>query len=142
MSVNAVTINSITTNLINILSGIERFSFEKDSESPEINTWVKLNMARSSEEENHGNGPMYIDQTYEIIATRQIEDKTDHRIREPEISWTVKEAITVAALNVADLLTSKLVTLVEIESDATDYESSEGLVIMIDLTVRFRDLRT
>ena len=142
MSINAVTINSITTNLINILSGIERFSFEKDSESPEVNTWVKLNMGRASEEENHGNGPMYIDQSYEIVATRQIKDKTDHRIREPEISWAIKEAITVAALNVADLLTSKLVILVEIESNATDYESSEGLVIMIDLTVRFRDLRT
>ena len=143
MSVNAITVQAIITNLIGILSDdLSGYTFEKDSVSPKLNTWLQLNLGKSEEEENHGEGPLYIEQAFEIVATRQIDDKTDHRMMEPVIVWDIKEAITVVTLNVGDLAVSKLVTLVEIESDATDYRSSEGLIVVFDLKVKFRDLRT
>ena len=141
-SVNAVTINSITTNLINILEGLEKYTFEKDLDDPKVNVWVQLNPLGSTEEINHGEGPMYIDQNYEIVAQKQIENKTDHRIRSAEIDWNIKEAITIDSLNVGDLEASLLVSYVEQQSDISAYRSSEGLMVTFSLLVRFRDLRT
>ena len=141
MSVNAATVNSITDNLISILTALSGFLFEKDSIDPKINTWVKLNIGTDNEDENHGEGPMYIEQQYEIVAQREITSKSDHRIKGAQIKWDIKEAITVAALNVKDLALSKLVSLVEQDSSVNDYSSSEGLIVMVNVTVRFRDLR-
>lgn len=142
MSLNATTVNSITTNLINILEKLEKYTFEEDRDDPKINTWVQLNLIGSTEEINHGEGPMYIDQNYEIVATRQIEDKTDHRLTSAEIDWNIKEAITVDSLNVGDLEDSLLVSYIEQESNISDYRSSESLIVTVLVLVRFRDLRT
>lgn len=142
MSVNAATVNSITDNLISILTALTGFLFEKDSIDPKINTWVQLSIGSDNEDENHGEGPMYIEQHYEIVAQREITDKNDHRIKGAQIKWDIKEAITVAALNVKDLASSKLVSLVEQDSSVNEYNSAEGLGIMVNVTVRFRDLRT
>lgn len=142
MSVNAATVNSITDNLISILTALSGFLFEKDSIDPKINTWVQLNIGTDNEDENHGEGPMYIEQQYEIVAQREITSKSDHRIKGAQIKWDIKEAITVAALNVEDLASSKLISLVEQASSVNDYSSAEGLGITVNVTVRFRDLRT
>lgn len=141
MSVNAATVNSITDNLISILTALSGFLFEKDSIDPKINTWVQLNIGGDNEEENHGEGPMYIEQQYEIVAQREITDKSDHRTKGSQIKWDIKEAITVAALNVEDLASSKLISIVEQDSSVNEYSSAEGLVITVNVTVRFRDLR-
>jgi|GEM_PF-2811021 len=142
MSVNAATVNSITDNLISILTALSGFLFEKDSIDPKINTWVQLNIGSDNEDENHGEGPMYIEQQYEIVAQREITDKRDHRTKGAQIKWDIKEAITVAALNVKDLASSKLISIVEQDSSVNEYSSAEGLGVMVNVTVRFRDLRT
>ena len=142
MSLNAATVKSINDNLMAILDGFDLYKFEKDSVDPKINTWVQLNVGADTEDENHGEGPMYIEQRFEIVAHRQIEDKSDHRIKGAEIKWDIKEAITVEVLNVGDLEESNLISRIEMDSSVNDYNSSEGLVVTVDLVVRFRDLRT
>ena len=142
MSVNAATIKSITANLITILSALGKFTFESDKISPEINTWVQVNIGDDEEETNHGEGPMYINQTFEIVAQRQIKDKIDHRSSGSEIKWDIKEAITVAALNVGDLASSILVLRVDQDSNINQYSSAQELIVTVNVTVRFRDLRS
>ena len=142
MSVNPATVKSITANLIALLSGLERFTFESDKVSPEINTWVQVNIGDDEEEINHGEGPMYIKQAFEIIAQRQITDKNNHRRLGTEIKWNIKEAITVAALNVGDLASSMLVLRVDQDSNINQYSSDEGLIVTVNVIVRFRDLRS
>lgn len=142
MSVNAPTVNSITDNLIAILEGLSGFTFEKDKVDQKIHTWVQLNIAADREEESHGQGPMYLEQDYEIVAVKEIDDKTDLRITATQVKWTIKEAITVAALNTGDLASpDNLVILVELTSTVDDYSSSGKLLVTINLTVKFRDLR-
>lgn len=141
MSVNAATVNSITDNLVAIIMALPKYLFESDAIDPKINAWVQLNIGGDTEDENHGEGPMYIEQRYQLLAQREITDKNDHRTKSAQIKWDLKEAITVAALNVGDLETSRLVSLIELGSSVNDYNSSEGLIVDIDLMVRFRDLR-
>lgn len=142
MSVNAATVKSITANLIAILSALERFTFESDKISPEINTWVQVNIGDDEEETNHGEGPMYINQIFEVVAQRKITDKNNHRNFGSEIKWDIKEAITVAALNVGDLESSMLVLRVDQDSNINQYSSAEGLIVTVNVTVRFRDSRS
>lgn len=142
-SVNAATVKYITSNLIFILSGLKGFIYEDGScDTADKLTWVQLAIMDDLEEENHGEGSMYIEQSYEIRAEREIKDKSDHRAKSSEIKWEIKEAITVAALNIRDLAASKLVTKVESESDVNQYSSAKGLMVTVNITVRFRDLRT
>ena len=142
MSVNAATVNSITDNIVAIIEALPKYLFESDSIDQKINTWVKLNIGGDTEDENHGEGPLYIEQRYQLLAQRQIENKNDFRTKSAQIKWDLKEAITVTALNIGDLEASKLISLVELSSSVNDYDSSEGLIVDIDLMVRFRDLRT
>ena len=142
MSVNAATVNSITNNIVAIINALPKYLFESDAIDSKINAWVQLNLGGDTEDENHGEGPMYIEQRYQLLAQREIIDKNDHRTKSAQIKWDLKEAITVAALNVKDLEISRLVSLVELGSSVNDYNSSEGLIVDIDLMVRFRDLRT
>ena len=142
MSVNAATVNSINDNITAILDAFDLYKFEKDSVGPKVNTWVQLNHGADTEDENHGEGPMYIEQRFEIVAVREIEDKSDHRTKGAEIKWDIKEAITVATLNVGDLEVSKLISRIEMDSSVNEYNSSEGLIVTVDLMVRFRDLRS
>lgn len=142
-NVNAVTVNAITANLKTIFKTI-KFQFEDGSKNTiaEKITWIQLEQGDTRVENNFGEGPMYAEQDYLLTAQRKIDDKDDHRTKGTEISWELKENITVDALNVGDLASSKLVSLREMETDVNEYNSAEGLIVTANLTVWFRDLRT
>ena len=143
-NVNSDTVQYISSNLETIFDGFSKYQIEDGSKDKDnvVTNWVQYKPTETRPEVNFGEGPMYIEQDYEILVTRKITGKDDHRNKAAEIIFELEENITVDALNVGGLADSRLVTKKAIETNANDYRGSEGLEVTAVLTVTFRDSRS
>ena len=141
-SVNAPTVKSITTNLKTIIAAL-KYNFEDGKIDPQavIKAIVVLEQERATPERNSGEGPMFIEQAYTLTVKRTVTDKNDYREKAAEITFDFEENITVDSLNVGDLEDSKLVTTRDMAIDVDPYDNKQ-LMVVVALTVRFRDLRS
>lgn len=142
-SVNAATVISITNNIKKIIEDTLKYNFENQriDTKAEFKPNVVLEQLKATPNRNHGEGPMYVEQEYAITVKKKIENKQEYRETSAEVTFDFEENITVDALNIEDLVDSKLVTAREMEIDVEEYNGKD-LVVNIALTVRFRDLRT
>lgn len=142
-SVNAATVKSITNNIKKIIEDTLKYNFENQriDTKTEFKPNVILEQIKATPNRNHGEGPMYIEQEYAITVKKKIENKQQYRETSTEITFDFEENITVDALNIENLASSKLVTARDMELDVEEYNGKD-LVVNIVLIVRFRDLRT
>lgn len=141
-SVNAATVKSITNNIKKIIEDTLKYNFENQriDTRTEFKPNVVLEQLKATPNRNHGEGPMYVEQEYAITVKKKVDNKKEYRETSTEITFDFEENITVDALNIDDLASSKLVTVREMELDVEEYNGKD-LIINIALTVRFRDLR-
>lgn len=137
---NSDSVKAITTNITSILT-TQGLSVEDISGDPETDTITLAQIHYQGEdfEYAHGMKPLYNEINYLI---RMVFNKMSPVLsRDAQAEWIhkVREAITVNALNVGSLATTKLVSLVEHEGADVEYRPPIS-TINYKLKVRYREI--
>lgn len=142
-NVNADTLKSIRLNIIDIIENTIKWKFEDGSHDAEREETygVSMDLKEFLPEFNHGEGPMYIQQDFEIQVNRTVDGKSDHQSRAFDVICELEENITQENLNTGDLEVSKLVTQREMDYE-TNEPNSDALIVTAFIKVFFRDLRS
>jgi hypothetical protein len=142
---NFSTIKSITDNLQTVLKGLGiNFTCEmlKDGQSVSVSLLPLGQIFYDSEtfEYTHGEKPEYIEVAYNIRILLQERNATD-TIREQQ-RWvhTIRDALTVSALNIGDLASSKLVSKVTTEDVSIDNTLDSITAVDYTVLIRYREL--
>ena len=140
---NSATVKAIRANLITIIKETIGWKFEDGSIDPdrEDSYGASLDLGEFTPGSNHGEGPMYSAQSFDLQVNRKTNGKADHQLKLIDVTCEIEENITRAALNTGDLSASKLVSRREIDIRGNEPDS-DSLVVSADIKVFFRDLRT
>ena len=140
---NIDTVKSVTDNLQTVLDGLGiKFSRETYNDTSKIPASLipfgQIFYAGESFEYTHGQKAEYAEIEFLIKVRLKSRDPVD-RIREQQI-WVhkIRDGLTVNALNIADLVTSKLISRVTTES-VTINNISDLSTLDISIRVRYRE---
>ncbi len=140
---NTATIKAIITNMETILSASLRKldMFGGASESlPDYTQAPVYYVLYDGEtpEYNHGQKPGYIESDLKIVLKWQ--SMSISAARDKTIEWfhTLRDALTINALNVGDLAISKLISKITVGKPELDMQPAE-LLLTFNITVRYRE---
>lgn len=143
MSQNFTTIKSITDNVQSVLQGqgikFSRKTFEDEKAIPaSLLPFGEIYYRGEDFEYNHGQRAGYSEASFNIKITLQDRDMT--ALMRSAQKWThaVRDALTVNALNIVDLATSKLVSWVVMESVDINY-TTEYATLTHRAKIRYRE---
>lgn len=136
------TVKSITDNITSTLSALG-IRFAVKSGVPDSSSSGRLPVGRvfyrgEDFQYSHGERAGYATARYEVEVILRGRDHT-LGVRDQQ-GWIhdIRDALTVAALNIGDLALTKLVSRVEVGSARTE-EQGERVGITLDLSVRYRE---
>ena len=141
---NADTIKAIITNMETILTAIplrKLDMFGGPSESlPDYTSAPVYYILYDGEtpEYNHGQKPGYIEPDLKIILKWQSMSISEARNKTIEWFHTLRNALTINALNVTDLAASKLISRVTVGRPELDVQPAE-LLLTYTTTIRYRE---
>ncbi len=141
---NFATVKSVTDNLQSVLRGqgihFDRKAYEDDKNIPaSLLPHGEIYYDGEEFEYTHGERPGYAEINYRLRVVLQERDPVD-AMREQQ-NWTHKsrDSLTVSALNVVDLASSKLVSRVTTEAVDVDNRSTRA-VLNYRIKVRYREV--
>ncbi len=140
---NFATIKSVTDNLETVLKALGlHFSrdVKEDADIPaSILPHGQIFYRRERFENSFNLRPGYIEAAFTVRVVFSERDATD--IMREQQRWThaVRGALTVNALNIGDLASSKLVSLVTVEDSAAELIKPTLAAVTIDATIRYRE---
>jgi hypothetical protein len=140
---NSDTVNSIETNLRKVIKAgginVSDSTFDKDTPRSKMPI-AEINYEGELMGYNHGQKPLYNGIQFRI---RILIDARDERAKKREfirILHLIRDNVTINALNIGDLASSKLVSKVTTEdTDSTLSDENIG-ILEYDLQVRYREL--
>lgn len=141
---NFSTIKSITDNLQSVLRGIGlNFSREIHEDESKIPAGAiplgHIFYRGETFEDTFNQRPIYIEAEYKLRVILRERDPIDMMREMQKWTHTVKDALTVNALNIGDLASSKLVNLVRVERAETETLSADMGAVNIEAIVRYRE---
>lgn len=141
---NFDTIKSITDNIETVLRA-KGIKFERNLDKDIANVPASkmpighIIYRQEVPEYVHGMKPKYITAEFAVrVYNRERSDKNGIEFVQ---KWMhdIREAITVNALNIGDLASSKLVSLAEAESVDIEYPSEDTILLNATVTIRYRE---
>lgn len=141
---NFDTIKSITDNLQAVLKGVglhfSREAYEDQDIPASILPHGQIFYKRERFEDSFNMRPEYIEAEFMVRVVFSERDSEDIMRGMQKWAHTVRDALTVNALNIDDLAASKLVSLVTVE--AAEGELIKGTLAgtVIECTIRYREV--
>lgn len=140
---NLDTVQSITTNLETVInqSGLKTTQETVDITQPaSILPICEVHYEGEELAENFGQKPLYNDIRFRLRIIIK-EPDTKARIREMQkYIHLVRDNVTVNALNIGDLASSKLVSLVDSDNPDTSESIDDMAIVEYNLLIRYREL--
>ena len=143
MSANFTTIKSITDNVQSVLQaqGIKfsRSTFEDDTAIPvALIPYGQIFYTGEDFEYTHGQRAGYAVGNFDVKVILQDRDTTNPTRLTQKWTHAVRDALTVNALNIVDLASSKLVSWVNIEGIKAEHKAEYGFM-NFGIKIRYRE---
>lgn len=143
---NFDTIQAITTNLETVLKGLgahfDRATYEDDANIPaSLLPYGRIFYIGEIFEEISGERPAYIESEFNLWVT--IGERDAQKMIREQQRWihSVRDGLTVNALNIGDLASSKLISRVITDEARMEQGSNEGVSsVVYSVRVRYREL--
>ena len=144
MSQNFATIKSITDNVQSVLQGqgikFSRKTFDDEKSIPaSLIPFGEIYYKSEDFQYTHGQRAGYVEAGFDVKIILRDADAIGLMRLTQKWAHTVRDALTVNALNIVDLVTSKLVSWVEVEGVEIDYKS-EYCVLALKVKIRYREI--
>ncbi|CAG0933365.1 hypothetical protein PLCT1_02345 [Planctomycetaceae bacterium] len=143
---NFDTVQAITTNLEKVLRGLGlKFSptiFDDAKNIPaSLIPLGEIFYNRETFEYTHGQKPEYAEAEYALRVTLSYRNPADMMREQQRWVHLIRDGLTVNALNIGDLVTSKLVSRVTTEEAAVENDRSNGIAAISYRTlIRYREV--
>ena len=143
MSQNFATIKSITDNVQSVLQGqgikFSRSTFEDETAIPAaLIPYGQIFYTGEDFEYTHGQRAGYAVGNFDIKVILQNRDATNLILSMQKWTHAIRDALTVNALNIVDLASSKLVSWVNVEGVKTEHKAEYGFM-NFGIKIRYRE---
>lgn len=141
---NFDTIKSITDNLQSLLKGLG-LNFSREIHEDELKIPAgsipsgQIFYQSETFEDAFNLRPEYIEASFRLRIVLRERNPIDMMREQQKWTHTTKDALTVNALNIGDLITSKLVSLVATERAESETLSADMGAVNIEVIVRYRE---
>ena len=98
-----------------------------------------INFTDTDFEQTFGERPSYAEDVYEFKGWFRVKNQEDITRKKVTFVHTVRDALTVNALNIGALATSKLVSQVGIDDVSTESISNDVITITVTERIRYRE---
>lgn len=141
---NFDTIKSISDNLQSVLKGVglhfSREAYEDEAIPASILPHGQIFYRRERFEDSFNLRPEYIDASFTVRVVFSERDPADIMMGMQKWAHAVRDALTVNALNIGNLASSKLVSLVTVEAAEGELIKGTLAATVIECTIRYREV--